>query len=157
MALNSDFYMDIFKKEAYWTQLAKDKLLNVYYLDKIKSFYQDKKNYINKELESTNSVLLNNFFQMMDDIIKKIDLVTTNYRKGLKVDINSIVNLFISNKMNNSNINNNVVEGLDEDTDIIRLQVRKKILENKMKKISKESDFDDSYMYDDVCYNDKII
>ena len=33
MALSSNFYKELFKKEKYWTELAQKGLLNIYYLD----------------------------------------------------------------------------------------------------------------------------
>ena len=48
MALNNNFYGEIFEKEFYCSQLAERNLLNIYYLDGkngLKEFYENKKKF----------------------------------------------------------------------------------------------------------------
>ena len=148
MALKQDFYGEIFKNEEYWPELANEKLLNVYYLAKLKDFYISKKEDLERESKSSNNTIILNFLQIINSIINQIDLVTNEYRQGKNIDINSITKLFLSNQMKNSNIEN--------DTDMIRLQVQREVLKNLRESFTPSDEpLDNDYLYDEPSYKGK--
>lgn len=105
MALNKDFYEEIFDKEIYWTDLANKKLLNIYYLNGnggIKEFYINKRNNLQAEFEINQNLTLKFFIDIIDSILIEINSLTENYNKGINIEIDSLTNLFIINQMSNN-------------------------------------------------------
>ena len=148
MALKQDFYSDIFLKEEYWTEIAKENLLNIYYLDNLKEFYLDKKNELEKELELSNNTLIKSFLNMIQNIISQIDIVTDDYKSGKNININSVIKLFLSNQMNN-NFNYTNVDEKSESSNIPALQAKIAVLQALRKDLeSTKNKVDDDYLYD---------
>lgn len=143
MALKDGFYSEIFKKEKYWTELCEINLLNVYYLDELKKFYLAKKVELENETDKNDIVI--SFLGIINSIILKIDQVTEEYRKGKKIDITSVVKLFLINQMNNNKI-------CKDNSNIIRLQVQKQLLEN----MKNDYNLYNDYLYDDHDYDVKL-
>ena len=156
MALKQDFYSDIFLKEEYWTEIAKENLLNIYYLDNLKEFYLDKKNELEKELELSNNTLIKSFLNMIQNIISQIDIVTDDYKSGKNININSVIKLFLSNQMNN-NFNYTNVDEQSESSNIPALQAKIAVLQALRKDLeSTKNKVDDDYLYDDFPDNQKV-
>lgn len=129
MALSSNFYKELFKKEKYWTELAQKGLLNIYYLDGkdgIKKFYEIKKAELEEELSLNQNPILSNFLSIINDILAKIDEMSSDYRNGKEVDILSLTTMFLANQMDNSLGLSNEEESSMTTLDLLNL--RKQVL-----------------------------
>lgn len=150
MALSSNFYKELFKKEKYWTELAQKGLLNIYYLDGkdgIKEFYEMKKSELKEELSLNKNPILSNFLSIINDILAKIDQMSSDHRNGKEVDILSLTTLFLANQMDNSLVLSNDKESTMDKIDLLNL--RKQVL-NSIKDVyaNQEKTCDDSYLDD---------
>jgi len=153
MALNNNFYDEIFEKEKYWIELASKNLLNIYYLNGrngIKEFYLNKKKELSLEYKLTNNEIMGKFLEIINNILSHIDYLTDEYRNGELININSLVNLFLYNQMNN-NVNEN-----KKSNEIIRLQMERQILQNLRKKYRNQNDeYATDYLYEEPDYKAK--
>lgn len=103
MALRDNFYDEIFKREKDWTFMAKNNLLNIYYLNGqngIKSFYVNVRNELSKIPNPT--PIITNILNMVNNIIIEIENINDNYNNSGYTDMGELVNLFIYNQMYNS-------------------------------------------------------
>lgn len=142
MALNNNFYSEIFDKENYWTELIDKKLMNIYYLNKSDgplTFYQNKKNQLKIEYDESRNEIIKNFLLSIDNIINKINTLTNDYRTGKQIDFNELKTMFIVNQMNNKS---------DDKNNDINL-TRQKVLDSLNQSIKKESQENNPYMFDD--------
>ena len=147
MALSSNFYKELFKKEKYWTELAQKGLLNIYYLDGkdgIKKFYEIKKAELEEELSLNQNPILSNFLSIINDILAKIDKMSSDYRNGKEVDILSLTTMFLANQMDNSLGLSNEEESSMTTFDLLNL--RKQVL-NSIRDVyaNKEKPCEDPY------------
>lgn len=153
MALNNNFYKEIFEKEQYWIELANKNLLNIYYLNGkngIKEFYLTKKRELELEYKLTNNDIIKQFLEIINNIINEIEYLTNEYRSGELIDMNSLVNLFLYNQMNN-NVNEN-----KKTDDINRLQRERQILQSLRKKYKNPIDeYAEDYLYEEPDYKVK--
>lgn len=153
MALDNNFYTEIFEKEIYWTDLVDKNLLNVYYLNGkngLKDFYIKKLEKLKYEYSLTNNEMLKKILDIINNIINEIDDITIRYKRGNKININSLPKLFLVNKMNNK------VDVIN-DNDIDRLQIKKQVLKNIRNFYSNSNrQVNDDYLYDDVMDLKKI-
>lgn len=153
MALNNNFYNEIFENEKYWIELANKKLLNIYYLNGkngLKEFYVNKKKELELEYKLTNNDIIKQFLDIINSIIREMEYLTDEYRKGELIDMNSLVNLFLYNQMNN-NVNEN-----KKSKDIVRLQMERQILQSLRKKYRNQVDeYDTDYLYEEPDYKAK--
>lgn len=142
MALNNNFYNDIFEKEKYWTELANKNLLNIYYLngkDGLKEFYLIKKEELEYEYNLTNNDIIGRFLNIVNEILTQIELMTKEYREGKKINMDLLSKTFLVNQMNNN------VDSV-KSKELTELQIKKQLLQDLKGEIK---DFDDSYLYDD--------
>lgn len=153
MALNNNFYDEIFEKEKYWIELASKNLLNIYYLNGkngIKEFYLNKQKELSLEYRLTKNEIMGKFLQIINNILSHIDYLTDEYRNGELIDMNSLVNLFLYNQMNNN------VNETKKSNEIIRLQMEKQILQNLRKKYRNQNDeYATDYLYEEPDYKAK--
>ena len=101
MYVDYNFYTDIFEKELYWSDLANKNLLNVYYIngtDGLKDFYTKKLEVLT---QVTDRPRINIFIEMINEILKEIEILTETYNSGKDIDINNLSDLFIINQITN--------------------------------------------------------
>lgn len=101
MALNKNFYNEIFEKETMWEGMLKDGLLNIYYIPQMKEFYLKNVDIILKELEDNKNEILNSIINSLNNIISKLDFLIKEENEGNIVNLYGIVDLFLINKMHN--------------------------------------------------------
>lgn len=148
MALDNNFYNEIFKKEAYWTELAKKGLLNIYYLNgknSIKEFYLNKKAELEAEYKLTNNQIQEQFLNIIISIIDKIGILTDEYREGNNIDITSLTTIFLSNQMNN----NENKEVKQTNTNKIKKEILEKLRNMYVADKRNEDDPNYDYLYED--------
>lgn len=153
MALNNNFYNEIFEKEKYWIELASKNLLNIYYLNGkngIKGFYLNKKMELELEYKLDRNDIIGKILDIINGIIGEIEYLTDEYRNGELIDINSLVNLFLYNQMNNNVKDNTKV------ADIKKIQKQREILQS-LRRIYRpgDDDYDSDYLYDEPDYKVK--
>lgn len=157
MALKENFYTEIFEKEKYWLQLANNKLLNIYYINGkngIRDFYFNAKGELEQEYQQNGNQIIKGILDSINKIIEKIDFITLEHTKGKDIDSNSIVNLFLSNQMNNnltSNKNTDKISHLKSQIDLLKNMKYSTEILNESKNI------DDDYLYDDFPEESKKI
>ena len=104
MALKNDFYNDIFKNEEKWENLINSGLVNPIYCDlELRPFYLEKKKEIEEEYRVTNNQILSQVLTIIEDIIKNIDLIINEYNKNGTSNVKSLLPIFLTNQMNNTN------------------------------------------------------
>jgi len=159
MALNNNFYSEIFEKELYWTKLAEKNLLNIYSLDGkngLKGFYENKKAQLEIEYNQSNNELQKQFLNIITNIIDQINLLVDDYRKGKNVDVKSLTKNFLSQQMNNNCdkvkqdskevlSGKNTLKTISDDNQ--SSQVRERVLNNLRDMYSSQKNEDD--LYDD--------
>ena len=106
MEVDVSFYTEIFEKEAYWISLTRNNLLNTYYIngnDGLKEFYQKKLSILEEiKNEKPNVIFIIN---MIKNILNEIESITNLYNSGEEININLLVNLFITNQLTNKKSN----------------------------------------------------
>lgn len=103
MALKSDFYNEIFKKEQMWIDLINEELLNSIYCNlTLKPFYMQKKQELEQEYNATNNPIIGEIIPIIDNILQKISLFNEQYRSSKQVNINEMLPLFLTSQMNNT-------------------------------------------------------
>lgn len=110
MALNNNFYREIFEKEEYWIKLINMNLLNAYYLSELKDFYSKKQSELLQEQGIMNNEFLKNILNMINKALYDIEVIMNENKKGNKVSIASLQNSFLINKMNNNVKEDNISE-----------------------------------------------
>ena len=145
MALNIDFYNDIYVKEKVWITNLEYNLLNVYYLPELKIFYEEKNNILKEEYNKTQNEILKGFIIAISNIIGRIDYFIKIEKEGNLVNLYELNDLFIINRLNNdiSYTKQNKIEN------------HKKSLYELRKKVINESS--EEYIDDDFYYEDKKI
>ena len=109
MALNRDFYNEIFVQEQKWSELINKGLLNSIYCNlELKPFYIKKRDEIEEVYVQNKNELLGYFLNIINKIIDKIEFFDEQYKSLKPVDIKPLKELFIINQMNNEkSIENN--------------------------------------------------
>ena len=102
MALNKNFYNEIYKKETMWIDMLKLNLINVYYLSEIKEFYQEKQKRLNYEYELTGNSIMKSISFVLNNIIVKLDFFINEDKKGKIIRLTELNNLFLINVLNNN-------------------------------------------------------
>ena len=106
MEIDTSFYTEIFEKEAYWISLTHNNLLNTYYIngnDGLKDFYQKKLSIleiVKEEKPNTKFII-----DMIKSILNEIESITNLYNSGEDININKLVDLFITNQLTNKKSN----------------------------------------------------
>lgn len=122
MALEKNFYQEIQIKEQEWIELINKKLMNIYFFNaELVPFYNSKLEQLNKEYESTNNKIIGQIIEEINCIIVKLNEFDELYRSGKTIDINSLIPLFFTSKINNET-------QIDNNQNIERLQIKKQIL-----------------------------
>ena len=75
MALNKNFYKEIYENETMWIDMINSKLINAYYLIEIKEFYQKKQIILNDEFEQRGWDTQPPVFDKDDDAYAKFDFL----------------------------------------------------------------------------------
>lgn len=152
MALNDNFYTDIFEKEKYCIELINKGLLNIYYLqgnNGLKKYYIEKKKELNKQYDSNPNEILKKILDIITQIINKINNMEIEFRAGKEINFNNLSDLFLYTQMNSTN-------NINKKEEILNLQIRKQVLQSLQDKYrNDEKLFDDSYIYDDFPNNQK--
>lgn len=154
MALNNNFYNEIFENEKYWTELASKKLLNIYYFNGkngIREFYIKKRLELDKEYQVTQNPIQGQFLNNIINIIKKIETLTREYREGKNININSLVDLFLYNQMNN-NLTNDSGQKISQNSNNDSIAMKKRILENLKNMYISSNDLSND-VYDDFDFD----
>jgi len=148
MALNKNFYNEIYENEAMWIDMINSKLINVYYLVEIKEFYQKKQIILNDEFELTGNNLMKSISYAINNIIVKLDFFINEDQKGKIIRLKELNNLFLVNVINNNlpPINKKTVNEIKQD---------KKSLYELRNKITDQDNED--YIDDDFYYNSQKV
>lgn len=144
MALNKNFYNEIYEKETMWIDMLKSNLINVYYLSEIKEFYQSKQNILNDEFELTGNSIMKSISFALNNIIVKLDFFINEEKKGKIIRLRELNNLFLLNVLNNNlpPINKKIVNEIQKDKKILYE------LRNKITNQDNEDYVDDDFYYD---------
>lgn len=148
MALKKDFYTEIFEQEQKWIELINSKLLNsVYCKYSLQPFYLEKKRDLEQEYLLTKNEIIANIIEVINSIVEQIELFNEQFNSGHTVDVNSLLPLFLTTKM--SNTSKKEENNSEVSQEITELQIRKQILENKIKNYDRNTFINDDYVYDD--------
>jgi len=101
MALNKDFYDEIYKKEQKLIELIEKNLLNIYYINYSLN-YKKKLEELTYEYNLTNNKMIGQTIEEIKVIINKIDELEEIYRKGNEINIKELLPLFLINKTFNN-------------------------------------------------------
>lgn len=135
MALKNNFYNEIFEKEQKWIELINSKLLNSIYCNlTLKPFYVEKKNQLKTEYDLNNNAIIGQILTLVDNIINQIDLLNSQYKNNMSVDIESLLPLFLTTQMSNTS---RVEKNVSRNVEINRLQLEKNFWKMKLKIIEK--------------------
>lgn len=146
MALNNDFYSEIFTNEQKWIELINSKLLNIIYCNlALKPFYLEKKSVLEQEYNLTNNKIIGQILSVLDNIINKIESLDEAYKNNQNTDIKELIPLFLATQMNNiyQKQDNNTITVSD------RLQIKKQVLENEVMNYDRTILDNEDYVYDD--------
>jgi len=146
MALNNDFYSEIFTNEQKWIELINSKLLNIIYCNlALKHFYLEKKSVLEQEYNLTNNKIIGQILSVLDNIINKIDSLDEAYKNNQNTNIKELIPLFLATQMNNiyQKQDNNTITVSD------RLQIKKQVLENEVMNYDRTILDNEDYVYDD--------
>ena len=102
MELNANFYVELFEKEASWSEMIESNLLNVYYIngeDGITELYKKKYEVLVNEYKKSNNEKLLFFINMIKDILDEINRLTLEYNSGKDIGFETLSNLFIINQI----------------------------------------------------------
>lgn len=102
MKLDTNFYTEIFEKEVSWSDMIKDKLLNVYYFNSengLIPFYKERYEVLVNEYKKNNNEKLLFFINMIKDILDEINKLTIEYNSGKDVSMDKLSSLFIINQI----------------------------------------------------------
>ncbi len=143
MALKDNFYNEITENEKKWIELIKDNLLNVVYCNlELKPFYIEKKKELEEEYIKTGNVIIGDTLGIIKSIVDKLEEFNNFYKESKFIDFKSLLPLFLTNQMNNSLQSQNT-------SDVNRLDIRRQIIEDEIRKYSAQKNFQDDYLYDD--------
>lgn len=143
MALKDNFYNEITENEKKWIELIKDNLLNVIYCNlELKPFYIEKKKELEEEYIKTGNVIIGDTLGIIKSIVDKLEEFNNFYKESKFIDFKLLLPLFLTNQMNNSLQSQNT-------SDVNRLDIRRQIIEDEIRKYSAEKNFQDDYLYDD--------
>lgn len=118
MALNNNFYIEIFENEKQWLDFLNLNLLNVYYLPQLRDFYLKKQNEILQEKNITNNEFLKNILNMINEMLDNINMIIESHKNGIDVDVKILSNCFLINQMNNNVKSDNEVTIVQLNDDI---------------------------------------
>lgn len=152
MALSDEFYKEIYDKEKKWNDQINKKLFNITYCKlELKPFYIEKKEKLEYEYSLTNNDFLKPFIDSISKIIDKINYFQELSLQNKSIDSNELIPLFLNNRKNNN------IENKDNiNLNLIKLQARKELLEEKKEQlINSKINQDDEYLYDDFDYEVK--
>lgn len=148
MALQQNFYTEIFEKEQNWIELIKSKLLNsVYCKYTLQTFYLEKKRDLEQEYLLTQNEIVGKIIIIIDSIIEQIELFIEQFNAGQPTDISSLLPLFLTTQMSNS------LEKEDNKSPIRQeingLQIKKQLLESQVRNFDRTGSNNEDYVYDD--------
>ncbi|MBR6690443.1 MAG: hypothetical protein IKL65_03840 [Bacilli bacterium] len=155
MALDNNFYQEIYINEQKWIGLIESNLLNIYYFNvELVPFYKKKLEELIYEYNLTENKIIEQIIEEVKCIIQKLEEFDAAYRMGNLISTKSLIPLFLVSKFNNNGQKAEVPE-LD------RLEIRKQVLtairdhytEKKREKLeynySKKENEQDDYLYED--------
>lgn len=145
MALNEEFYSEIYNKEKEWISQINDNLLNAIYCDyAIKVFYLLKRKKLKEEYSLNKNDSILKIINSINIILKKVDEIGNQYRSGVNVDMSTLIPLFLINQIDNQN----------NFSKIDKLNIQSQVLKSISRKISSTKSLD--YTYDDFPHDYKI-
>ena len=147
MALDKNFYSEIYEKETMWIDMLKSNLMNVYYLPEIKKFYIEKQAVLDYEFQLTRNDIMRSISFALNNIIVKIDDFIKEDKKGTVIILEDLIDLFLINIFNKN-------MPIINKSDINITQQNKKSLYELRKKITDQNNED--YIDDDFYYNKKV-
>lgn len=148
MALGENFYNEIFEREQKWIESIDSNLLNSVYCNlTLKPFYLEKRKELKEEYNKTNNEIIKQTILTINDIIDKIELFNYEYLNYKKPNMNLLLPLFLTTKMNN--IAEKEYKHNETQEEIDRLQIRKQILVNEIGNYDRVTRDELDYVYDD--------
>lgn len=149
MALKTDFYSEILEQEKKWIELINSKLLNSIYCKYIlQPFYLAKKRDLEEEFLLTQNKIIGYILEVIEPIILQIELFNNQFRTGEKVDISTLLPLFLTNQMSNSTTKEEE-KSTPIREEITGLQIKKQLLESQLRKFDRNVINNEEYIYDD--------
>lgn len=149
MALEKNFYNEIFEREQKWSELINSNLLNSVYCNlTLKPFYVEKRKELKEEYDQTKNEIIKQIILIINDIINEIDLFNYQYVNYKKPNISSLLSLFLITKMNNvKQKENKAIERKSENID--KLKNEKQILQDQINNYNRDIKEIEDYVYDD--------
>lgn len=149
MALDKNFYNEIFECEQKWSELIKSNLLNSVYCNlTLKPFYVEKRKELKEEYNQTKNEIIKQIILIINDIINEIDLFNYEYVNYKKPNISSLLSLFLITKMNNDTQKDN--HDIENKHEVINeLQKEKQNLRDQMNSYNRNTKELEDYVYDD--------
>ena len=144
MALNKNFYEEIYDRELMWIDMIDSNLLNVYYLTELKNFYLEKQQRLNYEFELTGNSFMKSVSYIINNIVVKLDFLINEDKKEKIINLNELKNLFLINVMNNNIpiLKNEKIDKIEENKKDL-YELRKKVTGD-----GAEDYLDDDFYYD---------
>ena len=106
MALNRDFYNEIYENEDKWIYYINNNLLNTVYIKyTLKPFYERKKEEIEKDYNISGNEILGQILSIITNILNQINNLNEHYRNLKFVDTTTLLPLFLTNQLSNTNQN----------------------------------------------------
>ncbi len=100
MALNNNFYNDIFSKEEIWKNQIKHGLLNSIYCDyDLKPFYLEKRSELESENDVSNNIMLGEILRIINQILVKIEEFHIQYKLGKSPNMDELLPIFLTSQM----------------------------------------------------------
>lgn len=156
MALKQNFYTEIFEQEQSWIELINSKYLNsIYCKHQLQPFYLNKKKELEQEYFLTRNDIIKNILGIIDSIIQQIELFNEQFNVGQTVNVETLIPLFLTTQMSNTSKKENKQKDINKE--IGELQVRKQILENRIRNFDRNATINDDYVYDDFLEEERRV
>ena len=150
MALKNEFYNEIFDQEQKWIETINSNLLNnIYCKCTLKPFYAEKIKILENEYIVSKNKLIEQIIIIFKNIISQIEIIEERYQNNKKIDVKSLLPLFLTTQMYTTQTKKETGDS-NLNLELSRLQIRKKILENKIKSYNRQK----KQIYDDYLYED---
>lgn len=150
MALKNEFYNEIFDQEQKWIEMINSNLLNTIYCKcTLKPFYAEKIKILENEYIVSKNKLIEQIIIIFKNIISQIEIIEERYQNNKKIDVKSLLPLFLTTQMYTTQTKKETGDS-NLNLELSRLQIRKRILENKIKSYNRQK----KPIYDDYLYED---
>ena len=147
--IKREFYNEIFEKEKEWEQRIEKNLLNIVYCNlSLKPFYQEKKQILEDEIKFGGNQIIKQIIQIMENLIKHIDILNEQYRNSKPLDVQTLLPLFLTSQMNNFGYEKKVTNN-SEKSELDRLRLKKQIMNQIIFNSSNTNSEEPDYVYED--------